>query len=626
MEDNIITLKFEDVEVPKFSERIGDKYLKFGDKDDYPDFLVSLLNKSAKHGSIVKNKVTYILGGGLKAVTEDATAEQFIAKYKKLSHKIVFDIEAFGMSYIECIPTRDGKGWSYYHLGYKRMRINNDASLFYYKKDKKVWDSQEVCMPAFNPTVKVRSCFMFAEYNPESDVYGLPGYLRCVNYILADVEVSKHTLSNAKTGFSPSKFINFFNGEPSEPVKRSIENRFKNKFGGSAGEKMIIGFNNVGTTAPTIQDLGASDLTKEDFNQVDQLISNNIYAGHEITNPALFGVPPSNHSLGGSAGAELKMSYDIFKNTYVSNKKDQAEQIFNFLAKSAGIVSDLRLIDIEPVGYNFSEATLLQVAPKSWLLEQLGIDATKYPDAAVQPSAQGAGAPVGTETMVNDNIKNLTAKQHQQLTRIIRQFIKGQITKEVATILLKTGLGLSDEDINGILGVDNTNEQFGSDEDVAGLFAAHGEPADSFVRFDKQVATFKENTDIQDRVATAIKESPTATPAEIAKKLKVDVKVVNDVINGTSGGSIIGKKPKFEVRYSYEKRADVTGPEVLPTTRPFCKKLLTLNRLYTRADIQQISGYLGYDVMKRAGGFWNNNGTVEYHCRHEFYSQIVIRK
>jgi hypothetical protein len=54
--------------------------------------------------------------------------------------------------------------------------------------------------------------------------------------------------------------------------------------------------------------------------------------------------------------------------------------------------------------------------------------------------------------------------------------------------------------------------------------------------------------------------------------------------------------------------------------------MLALNRLYTRADIQKISAYLGYDVMKRSGGFWNNGGTIEYQCRHEFFSQIVVKK
>jgi len=51
----------------------------------------------------------------------------------------------------------------------------------------------------------------------------------------------------------------------------------------------------------------------------------------------------------------------------------------------------------------------------------------------------------------NDAITNMTGKQQQHLVRIIRQYGQGKITKEVATIQLRNGFGLSDEDINLML-------------------------------------------------------------------------------------------------------------------------------------------------------------------------------
>lgn len=78
--------------------------------------------------------------------------------------------------------------------------------------------------------------------------------------------------------------------------------------------------------------------------------------------------------------------------------------------------------------------------------------------------------------------------------------------------------------------------------------------------------------------------------------------------------------PKFEVRYSYEWKKDVPENErdtKEHSSRPFCKKMLELNRFYTRTDIQEMSQFLGYDVMRRAGG----DG-----CRHEWVSQIVTKK
>jgi len=87
-----------------------------------------------------------------------------------------------------------------------------------------------------------------------------------------------------------------------------------------------------------------------------------------------------------------------------------------------------------------------------------------------------------------------------------------------------------------------------------------------------------------------------------------------------SQDEIIIPLPKFEVRYTYEWKKDV--PENERDTkehpaRPFCRKLLELKRYYTRTNIQEMSQFLGYDVMRRAGG----EG-----CRHEWVSHIVQKK
>lgn len=628
MQDNIITISFADSQVPIFKESRGVDHVKFDTDDKYPNYLIYLMDKSAKHNSIVNSKSTYIFGGGLKAANADPLAEAFILKNNGLVKKNIIDIEAFGMCYIQAIPLR-GSGFAFHHISYERMRSNIDNSVFYYKKDWSDRKEKQQSFPAFDPAKKEISIIVYKEYRPGNNVYGLPGFIAACNYIEADIEVSKHTLTNAQTGFSASKFINFYNGEPPEGVKRSIEERFKNKFGGSQGSKIIIGFNQDPLKRPTIDDLGTSDLTKEDFSQVDNLISNNLYAGHQITNPALFGIPPATKALGGNVGAEMKMAFDIFKNTYVASKKQQIEGLANYMARVNGIKTPLSLIDVEPVGYEFTEATVLAVAPKSWLLEKLGIDATKYTDG---PSVATAGAaPVEnlSASTVNDNIKNLTAKQHQQLLRIIRQYSKDQITRQTASTLLKSGLGLSDDEINEMLGeaVTATPQAFGSDDDVALLFAAHGESKDGYNVHEKRIAKFDfvEYSDVEDKIKIARAANPKATPAAIAKELNIEEAVVKEYVNSGTGG-IVKKLPKFEIRYSYEKRSDVEGADILPTTRPFCVKMLGMNKFYTRVDIQNISQLLGYDVMLRAGGFWNNDGTIEYHCRHEFFSQIVIKK
>ena len=86
----------------------------------------------------------------------------------------------------------------------------------------------------------------------------------------------------------------------------------------------------------------------------------------------------------------------------------------------------------------------------------------------------------------------------------------------------------------------------------------------------------------------------------------------------------------FMVRYSYEWRSDIPGNERNSLDHPsryFCARLMQLDRLYSRAEIESISARLGYSVFDRRGGWWTKpNGQHSPSCRHRWYAQTVIKK
>ncbi len=632
--NNIIKLAFSDCEMPEFKELKAEDYVRFGTDNLYPTTLTRLYNKSAKHAAIINGKVSYIFGNGLKAVQETPASKIFIKKYDEVFKKCIADIETYGGFYLQVIPNIIGSSFTLFHTPFEKIRCNKPQTKFQFKNDWKDRGEKPIFLPAFDPKLRSSSLFAFKQYKQGSGVYALPDWWAAINFIESDIEVSKHTLTNAKTGFSGSKFIIFRNGKPTPEGRREVTKQFRNEYGGSTGEKIIIAFTEATEQPPVIEDLGTSDLTKEDFTQVDNLITSNIFAAHSVTHPLLFGIQQAG-KLG--SGNELRTAYDIFKNTYVTGKQKQIENIVNYFATILNVGTEFILTPVDPIGLDFSDQLLLQAAPRSWLLEKLGIDAKVYTDApiGIKPEVPGQVTPTPTtiapseQMQVNENIKNLTAKQHQQLLRIIRQYSKGQITRATAAVLLKTGLMLTDADINEILGKEeafaaisfkgsshqvkellfeaatmNDNDYtdaFKDDESVAMVFLAFGEDRNNYTSVFTKKASFKETEEKELTDAAAIDSG-----AGIDKVKKV--------------------LPKFEVRYSYEKRPEADGPELLETSRPFCVKMCKANKYFTRQNIQAISGLLGYDVFLRAGGFWNNDGTIEYHCRHGFFSHVVIKK
>ena len=95
-----------------------------------------------------------------------------------------------------------------------------------------------------------------------------------------------------------------------------------------------------------------------------------------------------------------------------------------------------------------------------------------------------------------------------------------------------------------------------------------------------------------------------------------------------TANEIPGKDSKITevlIRYSYEWRVPSKERDS-STSRQFCKDLMAMRKLYTRYEIEMMSERFGYSVWDRCGGFWNNNGTIEYKCRHQWVANIVKRK
>jgi len=658
MMDNLVILTFAEAKQPEYREKKGVGYIEFGEKNDYPNYLLSLYNKSAKHNAIVKGKVNYITGNGWATKEDDAKAEEFInnpnpyESLTDLTRKVSIDMEVFGGAYLEIIWSKiGGQIASITHIDYTKVRSNKDNTQYWIKD----WNDRKAeadVVIGFNPNVKEGKQILYLkEYRPGLDTYALPGYLGALNYIESDVEVSKHVLGNAQTGFSASKLITLPNGEPSPDEKRNIERRFTERFSGSDGKKFILSFVADINKKPAVDDLGASDLTKEDFGRVDNMIQQNIFAGHQITTPSLFGI-----LVEGSLGtrSEIRDGYEVFKNTYVNDKQQYLESIFNRLAEYNGITSELYIKPVEPINFEFSENIIAQFAPKEWILEKIGVDPSKYETVTPEP----------TQALINENLKGMKGREWQNFQRIIRNYNKGNISREQAIQMLKSGYGLDDEAISTWLG-DETYEQRFSDEDsVISVFNEYGVSSEEFSvvarrkvfkgDLEAQELAFRDEViddTIDKKILDTIAKNKRIQPKDIAKALEIEEGEVMSRIQKLVAlevleydvetqipkllkplNELLDKplKTSFLVRYEYtwDYLRTTQADRNIRTSRPFCQKLMSMKKLYTRGEIQSISARLGYDVFALAGGWWTIPDTNIHSpkCRHTWNAVVVVKK
>ena len=636
---NLLYIGFAEAMQPVFKESKSKEWVTYGEEDNYPDYLLDLFNNSPKHSAIVKGKVNYIVGNGFEIESDTEQEQEDFVNDKgdtlnMVLRKCALDLELYGGFYLEVIQkVNEDKVLS--HIPYHKMRSSKDNKKFFYMPDgnfKTGKKTDVVPLEAYDPNQnQEKSVVYYKEYRAGIDVYTLPDYIGALNYIESDKEVSKHTLNNAKSGFTPSKVISFFNGEPSEDEKKEIERRWKKKFTGSDAFKFILSFGVDPNKKLLVDDLGQSDLTKEDFNAVNLLIQQEIFAGHQITSPILFGIKTEGQ-LGGRT--EMRDAYEIFKNTYVNAKQKMLEEVFEALT---GL--ELNIKPVEPLSVSLTESVISQNLTQEEVRSIMG-----YSPLVVEQKeqAQKIAESINTlsplvankvlDSMTEDEIRSLAGLPPKGNTQTPEQaFEEEQQLFEVF------------------------NEYGESKDDYCVISSKHLHDASKESVLMSELEMYESNfitdlSNVEAKILALIKKDKYITPNVIADALNVNVSVVDNYIKSfVERGMIKTKiarrgeddvteieiakpvskevtkeKPStlnLQIKYSYEGPKDSRN-------RPFCKALLSANKLYTRAEIEQISIRLGYSVWDRRGGWYRQKGTdvSRPYCRHTWATNIVTKK
>lgn len=398
--DTMRFLTFGNSDLPIFREVKSKEWIYYGEKNDFPYYLIDLYTESAYHKAIIDGKVDYISGGGWAIKTDKLNTEQ-----KALSARILeqpfgiynlneatlrwtLDMEMFNGITIHGVWSKDKKSASLNYIDMANIRTNADESKFFYtnrwfvqntsgervvnnKPDKELdWKVYEKY-----DNVKREGEFIYywkAPY-PTQKVYPIPVYQGAVRWINIDISLAKYFYHTVENAFVPTHLINFFNGEPSQEKSDAIERRIKEKWTKPDGARLIVNFAKSKDTAADVQTLQMTDADKQ-YDAVRKFSEQAIFSGHRVTSSMLFGIAREG-ALGGRS--ELAFAEEHFQNAYITNRQHILENIINELASDFGMTSEFYLNRVRRIGYMFDDATIVSVLSqeekRKYVLEQLGI-------------------------------------------------------------------------------------------------------------------------------------------------------------------------------------------------------------------------------------------------------------
>ena len=584
MENNFIRINFAESKIPIFKENKAKGFLTYGEDNAYPQMLINLYNSSPKHGAIVTQKAAYIAGDKTEIIgnnTEEiAKANDYLANinafedFETLKNKVAQDLELFDGFALEIIWNKAKTAIAeMYHLPFQNLRVSLDGN-FMYSED---WADRRAEMTkyfAWNPaTRESKQVYYFKMYRAGCGEYPTAPYQSALKYIEIDTEIANFHLNSIKSGFSAQTLIQLFKGIPTPEEMRNTVKRFKDNFSGTdnAGS-LIIQFNEPNETPSVINNLAPTDFDKM-FMQINEQVQQEILMSHRVTSPMLFGIKTEGQ-LGGRS--ELIEAYEAFQTSYIEPRQQQMDRAFTSLFR---YITPVKLVtkNKPPIGVDYVELFEKGIIDRDEARKELGMT------MSVQMSSNKCTCsdqnPFGW-----DDDKDL---------EVFAKF--GEDASKFTAVPMQFGLGLQTAILQW-------------------LYSNKGITLDVLANnINKPVE------EIQAEVDMMVEEEIVRVVDGVIEVLPQGIKRLDDS-NVTT---------EIVTRYTYQKAPGISGGRVIPTSRDFCKRLVALNRVYTREDIDQISDVIGFDAWKRRGGWMTIKGSspaahVPY-CRHIWQPQLFRR-
>lgn len=317
------------------SERVwhheSQKFIKYGEYNDFPNTLISLYNNSSIHSTCVNAIVDGIVGEGLVAepdyILDKANQKE---SWNAVFRKLATDFKLYGGYAFEVIYSKDrSRVAGIYHIDFswlraKEMNYRGEIEGYYISDEwgeKYRYSITNVpddvpYLPSYDPSKsqdEPKQIYVFRPYAPGQKYYPLPDYVGALRVIDLDEEVDNFHLNNIKNGLAPSLAITTFTNAD-ETQRQQIEAMLRDQYAGTnnAGSLMYMDLDSP-ENAPVITPIPQNGADGY-YTTLSEITTQKILTAHRITSPMILGIKTAGQ-LGGRD--EVTDAYLLLLNTVI---------------------------------------------------------------------------------------------------------------------------------------------------------------------------------------------------------------------------------------------------------------------------------------------------------------------
>jgi len=316
----------------KNSESKHNKYIKAGEGNLFPQYLIDLYNNSSINAACINAIVENIIGGGLTSNFDFALnkANNRGETWNDIFTKTAIDFYLHGAFSMEVIWSMDRSTIAeVYHIDYSHIRAKEKN----YRGEIPAWfissewakkgglllstDENVFEIPSYNPASKQdepSQIYVSKNYRPGMEYYTLPVYNGALKVIELDKEVDNFHVNNIKNSLAPSLAITTFTNGSDDEVA-AVEAMLRANYAGTnnAGSVMYMDVDSP-ENAPKIEPI-PNNGNDGYYETVNEMSMQKILTAHRITSPMMLGIKTPGQ-LGGRD--EVIDAYLLFQNTVIA--------------------------------------------------------------------------------------------------------------------------------------------------------------------------------------------------------------------------------------------------------------------------------------------------------------------
>lgn len=625
MSDNYIFREAK-IPLPIEKQKAGQTWISWGEQNDYPQFLIGLYYNSSIHQGIVNSKVKYIASSGLDCKTNDTTKWELIKKngnaafsLDEISLMITKDFELLDSFAVLFRKNPISKFWDMSHISTELIRKGEDSSFFYYSENWKERNQTEE-KTGFKKIKNIedlsledKECLLYVSSRSKQhildektglltkSVYPIPSYSGAIKSIMASIEMNYFRYSEVVNSFKGGTMINIPTGAPdNEHDKKKLIAQLK----GDASDRdkqggIVVTFSRGSENAPTVTQINGNNLDQR-YLLTQESIIDDIMVGHSVISPTLFSIKTAGQ-LGGSQ--ELETAYQLFMNNYALERQKIITDALEYAHYTLNsFVGDI-FFQNKPLNLSGKTEEVSEVAKKISVLE---------------PNLQN----VILQKLTVNELRSIAGLNPIPNGDVIQQSFKNEISDETV-ISWFSELGRTDyKEVFSQEVKDFTKLEMSEKELLSKYSFANDLTEDQL-----KIVEMINNGESYGSIVKAIDKGATYVSRQLVELEKLGM--IKGFELTPKGKTNVGEV-SFEVVYQYREREGI--PPLKGESRPFCKNLLDLKRVFTRDEINQITARLkanGIDrnVWEYKGGWYHNyeTGKNTPSCRHTWY-QIIVNK